>query len=57
MTIRKPKMTLLTRLLKLFGYERKMVLPDNYQELRDMLSPYIYVRAKWQSLWDVIRRR
>ena len=57
MTIRQPKPTIINRILKLFGIERKFELPKDYQQLRDKFGPYVQVRAKWQSLWVMIRKK
>jgi len=56
-TIRKPKPTIINRILKLFCIEQKMELPEDYQQLRERFGPYIQIRAKWQSLWDMIRKK
>jgi hypothetical protein len=57
MTIRKPEPTIINRILKLFGIDRKMELPEDYQQLIERFGPYVQIRAKWQSLWDMIRKR
>ena len=57
MTIRKPKPTIINRILNLFGIERGIELPEDYQQLQEKFGPYIQIRAKWKSLWSVIWKR
>jgi len=57
MAIRRPGLSIINRKVKLFGVERKMELPEGYEQLRDKFGPYVQIRAKWQSLWDMISRK
>lgn len=54
MTIRYPKDSFLNKILKYFGKERKIILPDNLQELNDKYGPYSNISLKKENLWEVL---
>lgn len=56
MTIRIPPETFLDRLLRLFGKERRVVIPQAAVRLCNELGPYVQVTARRESFFTALFR-
>jgi len=54
MTIKKPPKNILDKILKVFGKERDIVVPDNTDELFRKYGPHITIGAKRESFLKVL---
>lgn len=54
MTIKKPPKNILDKILKVFGKERDVVVPENTDKLFKKYGPYITIGAKRESFWKVL---
>ena len=57
MTIRTPPENILDKILKLFGKERRVVIPGESDAVYDKLGPYVQVMSKRESFLKVLFRK
>jgi len=57
MTIRTPSENILDKILKIFGKERKIVIPDGTNEAYQKLGPYVQVMAKREGFFKALFRK
>ena len=51
MTIIKPEKNFLDTILKWFGKERRIVVPE---DLYEKYGPYVYAKGKYESFWKCL---
>ena len=57
MTIRVPPENILDKILKLFGKERKVVVPEGADEVYDKRGPYVQINAKREGFFKALFRK
>ena len=57
MTIRKPPENILDKILKLFGKEREVIMPDEAGKVYRDIGPYVQIRGKRESFFKALLRR
>ena len=56
MTIKTPPKNVLDKILKIFGKERDILIPQNIDELYRKYVPYITIGVKRESFWKALFR-
>ena len=56
MTIKYPKENVLDKVLKQFGKERRVILPENYEEQNQEYGSYSTIIAKKENFWKALFR-
>ena len=57
MTIRIPTENILDKILKIFGKERRVVIPDGTDAVYNKLGPYVQVMAKKEGFFKALFRK
>ena len=57
MTIRLPPNNFLDRILSFFGKKRKIIMPDNLNQLEKQLGSYVTVQARKEGFFKALFRR
>ena len=57
MTIRLPPDNFLDRILAIFGKKRKIIYPDNLNQIEKQLGPYTTTQARKESFFKALFRR
>jgi len=57
MTIRIPSENFLDRLLKLFGKERRVIMPEEAGKIYDEKGPYVQIKARREGFFKALFRR
>ncbi len=57
MTIRIPPENLLDKVLKLFGKERQVIMPEEAEKLYEEKGPYVQIKAKREGFFKVLFRK
>ena len=54
MTIRTPDDNILGKILKLFGKERKIIVPEGADKIYKELGPHVQIRAKKEGFFKAL---
>ena len=57
MTIRLPPDNLLDRILAIFGKKRKIIMPENINQIEKHLGPYANIKARKEGFFKALFRR
>ena len=57
MTIKIPPETLFDKILKLFGKERKIIIPSEAGKIYDKLGSYVQIKAKKENFFIALFRK
>ena len=57
MTIRLPPDNFLDRILSFFGKKRKIIMPDNLNQIEKQLGPYANIQARKEGFFHTLFRR
>jgi len=57
MTIRIPPENFLDKVLKLFGKERRVIMPAGAGKIYDEKGPYVQIKAKREGFFKALFRR
>jgi len=57
MTIRIPPENILDKVLRLFGRERKITIPEGIDAIYKNKGPYVQIKAKREGFFKVIFRK
>ena len=57
MTVRIPPENILDKILKLFGKERGVIIPDEAGEIYRKTGPYVQIRGKREGFFKVLLRK
>ena len=56
MTIRLPPDNFLDHILAIFGKKRKIIMPDNINQLEKHLGPYVTIQARKEGFFKALFR-
>ena len=56
MTIRLPPDNFLDRILAIFGKKRKIIMPDNLNQIKKQLGPYVTIQARKEGVFKALFR-
>ena len=54
MTIRVPSENILDKILKIFGKERKVIVPDGIDEIYKEIGPYVQIKAVREGFFKAL---
>ncbi len=54
MTIRTPDDNILDKILKLFGKERKIVVPEGAEKIYEEYGPHVQIKAKKENFFRAL---
>ena len=57
MTVRLPPENILDKILKLFGKQRDVIIPDEAEKAYRDIGPYVQIRGKRESFFKALLRR
>jgi len=57
MTIRIPPENILDKILKLFGKEREVIIPEEAGKVYGDIGPYVQIRGKRESFFKALFRK
>ena len=57
MTIRIPPENILDKILKLFGKEREVIIPDEAENAYQDFGPYVQIRGKRENFFKALLRK
>lgn len=57
MTIRIPPENILDKIIKIFGKERKIIIPDNTENIYKEKGPYVQIKAKREGFFKALFRK
>jgi hypothetical protein len=57
MTIKNPPENLFDKILKLFGKERKIIIPSEAGKIYDKLGAYVQIKAKRENFFIALFRK
>ena len=57
MTIRTPPENILDKILKAFGKERKIIIPEGTDKITKEKGPYIQIKAKREGFFKALFRK
>jgi len=57
MTIRIPPENILDKILKLFGKEREVIIPDEAEKAYQDFGPYVQIRGKREGFFKSLLRK
>jgi len=57
MTIRIPSENILDKILKLFGKEREVIIPEEAGKVYEDISPYVQIRGKRENFFKALFRK
>jgi hypothetical protein len=56
MTIRLPPDNFLDRILAIFGKKRKIIMPENINQIENQLGPYVTIQARKEGFFKALFR-
>jgi hypothetical protein len=57
MTVRIPQENILDKILKLFGKERKVIIPEEADKIYKDFGPYVQIKGKRENIFKSLIRR
>jgi len=57
MTIRKPPENILDKILKLFGKEREVIIPEEAGKIYEDIGPYVQIKGQRESFFKALMRK
>ena len=57
MTIRIPSENLLDKVIKLFGKEKQVIMPEEAGKIYEDKGPYVQIKAKREGMFKALFRR
>ena len=57
MTIRLPPDNFLDHILVIFGKKRKIIMPENINQIEKQLGPYVTIKARKEGFFKALFRR
>ena len=57
MTIRTPDDNILDKILKFFGKEREIIIPEKAEKIYKELGPYVQIKAKKENFFKALFKK